>query len=68
MFKFKIGDRVRNLEQDGFLDIGDTGTVKETDDVPRVLWDGKRWDLNFLRGGTYAQHEDSMELIKSDGE
>lgn len=60
MAKFKKGDRVRNTEEDLFLDVGDIGTVQEESDTPFVLWDGKHWaECN----GPYAQLECFLELV-----
>jgi hypothetical protein len=58
MSKYKKGDRVRNLKEDGFIKVGDLGTVNDNDSkIPYVNWDGKPFG-----GLGYAQHEDDMEL------
>ena len=51
----KKGDRVRNLEADEYLEVGDLGTaIEDNDGAPAVLWDNK--DI-------WAQVEDYLEVI-----
>jgi hypothetical protein len=62
MTKFKKGDRVRNLVADGFLEVGDVGTVMKV--VKRCLlvkWDHKIWMNRDDK--CYAQIDYQLELI-----
>ena len=74
MSKFKVGDRVRNIEE-GLLTIpyGLTGTVLEEDDVPYVEWDAKVKNGHNAHGrGKYgyckAQGGSSLELLEDEKE
>ena len=53
MSKFKIGDRVRAKEDNGWVEDGAVGTVAENDDVPYVNWDD---------GSRLALHESKMNI------
>ena len=70
--KFKPGDRVRNLHDNGIVKKGATGTVDEDSHNPNVIWDSidmiqepKRNTFMPLR---WAQAEEHLELIQSDTE
>ncbi len=72
MSKFKIGDRVRYIEE-GLLTIpyGLTGTVLEENGYPYVEWDEKvrnGRDANGLGkdGHCRAQHEGYLELLEDE--
>ena len=54
MAKFKIGDRVKNLEDDYYVKLGEIGTIDEDDDCPFVIWD---------RGERFAQEENLLQLV-----
>lgn len=64
-YKFKIGDRIRNLVayHEYSIEIGDIGTVVQDNDVPFV-----QWDNNNCQDGRWAQDEDHMELVINESE
>lgn len=69
MNKFKIGDRVRNIQEDhGCIPCDLTGTVLDDHNYPYVEWDEKIEDGHNANGlGKYgyctAQDESYLELI-----
>ena len=73
MSKFKIGDRVRNIElnSDKYIPYELTGTVIEEDDYPYVEWDEKvRYGHNAdglgKDGYCMPQDEDYLELVEEE--
>jgi hypothetical protein len=62
MNKFKIGDRVRNLEESDYVKLGATGTVLEDSCAPFVEWDSL--DMVYVKiTKRHARSEDYLELI-----
>ena len=70
-YKFKKGDRVRNLIETGLVKIGELGTVLENNSIyPMIEWDdeemvGKLWRPCMVKNGGVgiAQYENNLELI-----
>lgn len=63
-YKFKKGDRVKNLKFENEINIGATGTVDENDKMPFVIWDS----LGMVTENAYGelrrcQREADLELI-----
>jgi hypothetical protein len=63
MAKFKIGDRVRNLVDNGFVKKGAIGTVDENESfAPWVVWDDRNMiESHYAR--RWPRFEHSLELI-----
>ena len=68
MAKFKVGDRVRNLEEIGDIPHKMKGTVLEISSVPYVEWDEEigGHDAGGLgrAGYCHSQQEDLLELVE----
>jgi len=60
--KFKIGDRVRAIEERGFIRNGDVGTVQDSNHMPDVKWDEP--DPDSVEE-VMCCNEDILELIPS---
>jgi hypothetical protein len=58
MSKFKIGDRVKALDDGDGYDEGDLGTVMEEDSMPEIKWDN---------GEIEMEDEDRLELVEQEG-
>jgi len=64
MAKFKIGDRVRNLEDNGAVILGATGTIDEDGSyVPFVVWDDPSMLKTTRADNRTARLEEHLELI-----
>jgi hypothetical protein len=64
MAKFKIGDRVRNLEDNGAVILGATGTIDEDGSyVPFVIWDEPSMIKTTRSDNRTARLEEHLELI-----
>lgn len=57
-YKFKIGDRVKALSTNRYVERGWIGTVRELSVCPFVDWDN---------GEYWAQDQDDLSLIKEEG-
>lgn len=72
MAKFKVGDRVRLLEDQDDLPAGSVGTVVEDDSVPYVEWDGfdggHSIPFHDDRKSCWAVHEDEIKLLTPESE
>jgi hypothetical protein len=63
MAKFKKGDRVRNLEDNGLVRKGAIGTVDENENsIPWVIWDDPSM-IKSRHDRRWAQIEEELELI-----
>jgi hypothetical protein len=64
-YKFKKGDRVRNLEANEYIEKGATGTVDENDQSPFVVWDSSNMltERGQCADRRWAQYEYNLELI-----
>jgi hypothetical protein len=64
MAKFKKGDRVRNLEDNGDVILGATGTIDEDGSyVPFVIWDEPSMIKTTRADNRIARLEEHLELI-----
>ena len=62
-YKFKIGDRVRNIKGDEIKKLGATGTVDELDYNPFVRWDSAEMIKIPSTSLRWSQQEKYLELI-----
>jgi hypothetical protein len=64
MAKFKIGDRVRNLVDNGAVILGATGTIDENESfAPWVVWDDPNMLKTTRADNRTARLEEHLELI-----
>ena len=71
MSKFKVGDRVRNVEEGVYLPYGITGTVLDNNSCPYVEWDEKLehgHDADGLgkQGYCFSIAESMLELLEDE--